>query len=57
MKRLRLLAVTALAAASIGMAAPPASACPPDGPCPCTDNAPNRLYKKLTGEDLFSCPW
>jgi hypothetical protein len=57
MKRVRLIVVAALATASIGFAAAPASACQPDGPPCCYDNAADRLWLKLTGEHLFSCPW
>lgn len=54
MRRLRLLVVAALATASLGLAAAPASACQPDAPC-CTDNGLNELWRKLTGDDLFIC--
>lgn len=59
MKRIRLVVVAALAAASIGVVAAPASAaCDPDGrPCCPHDNAVDRLWVKLTGEHLFTCPW
>jgi hypothetical protein len=58
LRRIRLLVVAALATASLGIAAPPASACQPDVPggC-CEDDAPNVLWRKLTGEDLYKCPW
>lgn len=56
MKRMRIALVTALAAASLGIAAPPASACPPEDqpPCPC-DNA-NEYFERLTGQPrLLNC--
>lgn len=58
MKRLRYVTVAALAAASIGFGAAPASACPPDvfgGGC-CHDDLPNVLARELTGNDLYTCP-
>ena len=59
MKRLRIALITAVAAASLGIAAPPASACPPDdsASCPCggEDSKVEALYRKLTGKDLFNC--
>lgn len=54
MKRIRLIVVAALAVASLGVGAAPASACQPDGPC-CTDNAVNERWRKHFGEDLFIC--
>lgn len=54
MKRIRIFVVTALAAASLGLVAAPASACQPDANC-CTDNALNERWKKHTGDDLFIC--
>ncbi|HEX2058144.1 MAG TPA: hypothetical protein VHI71_07220 [Actinomycetota bacterium] len=59
MKRIRLFVVAALAAASLGVTAAPASAsCPPEeGPCCPHDNPIDRLWVKLTGEHLFNCPW
>ena len=58
MKRIRLLVVAALAAASLGVTAAPASACTPDeGPCCSHDNVADRLWYKLTGEYLIHCPW
>ena len=58
MKRLRIAVVTALAAASIGFGAAPASAqtCPPEEPPMCCHNsAVNVLWRKLTGDDLYIC--
>lgn len=58
MKRIRYIAVTAVAAASIGFGAAPASAetCPPDEPAICcSESAVNRLWRKLTGNDLYVC--
>lgn len=58
MKRLRLLVVGALAAASLGLGVPSASACQPDGPCPCADEPGrtlNRVWNDLTGHNLFQC--
>lgn len=57
MKRIRYIVVAALAASSIGLTAAPASACQPDNPPCCQDNAPDRLWYKLTGQHLFTCPW
>ena len=58
MKRFRIALVTALAAASLGVAAPPASACPPDEqmPCPpCGNEKIDAYWQKLTGRPLFNC--
>jgi hypothetical protein len=56
MKRIRYIVVIALAAASLGIGAAPASACVSDnGPC-CEDDAPNVLWRKLFGHDLYQCP-
>lgn len=59
MKRLRIALVTAVAAASLGIAAPPASACPPDDQVGCpqcpNDDKVNALWQKLTGRPLFNC--
>lgn len=58
MKRTRLILVAALAAASLGVGAAPASACDPEvQPCCPNDDPVNRLYEKLTGEPLIRCPW
>ena len=62
MKRMRYIVVAALAAASIGIAAVPASAsgggcAPEEGPCCPHDNPVDRLWVKLTGEHFFNCPW
>ena len=58
MKRMRYIAVAALAAASIGFGAAPASACQPDVPSGCCEShPPNVLWRKLTGNDLYQCPW
>ena len=58
MKRIRYIAVAAVAAASIGFGATPASAatCPPEEPwlC-CSESVVNRLWRKLTGGDLYVC--
>ena len=57
MRRLRFVVVAALAAASIGFGAAPASACQPDveGGC-CENHWPNVLWRKYTGNDLYTCP-
>ena len=58
MSRLRIALVTAVAAASLGLTASPASACPPDDQVscpPCGDSKVEALYRKLTGKDLFNC--
>ncbi len=59
MKRLRYFVVAALAAASIGFGAAPASACPPDEQMPCQpcpgDETVDALWRKLTGHNLFVC--
>ncbi len=59
MKRLRIALVTAIAAASLGVAAPPASACPPDEQMPCPpcpgDERVDALWRKITGHNLFVC--
>ena len=56
MKRLRIAVVTTLAAASLGIAAAPASAskCDPDGVCPTCEGPAivENLYWKLTGHEL-----
>ncbi|MDQ3981196.1 MAG: hypothetical protein M3271_00785 [Actinomycetota bacterium] len=60
MKRIRYLIVAALAAASVGIAAPPASACPPDEqmPCPpCGNETIDAVWRKITGHNLFVCPY
>lgn len=58
MKRIRYIVLTALAAASIGVAATPAYACPPDGYCPpCGNEKIDAIWRKLTGHDLFTCPF
>ena len=58
MRSIRILAVAALASASIGFAAAPAMACDPEvQPCCPHDNAVDQLWKKLTGEYLIHCPW
>ena len=58
--KLRVLVAAALASATIFVGAAPAQAagCPPEteGPC-CNEGAVPALYKKLTGEELFHCPW
>lgn len=54
---MRLLVVAALATASIGFAAAPASAgkCDPDGVCPeCESEVVNNLMRKLFGQE-FEC--
>ena len=53
-----LLVVAVLALGSLGLGAAPASACQPDVPggC-CADDPPNVLWRKLTGNDLYQCPW
>ena len=57
MKRTRYLAVAALAAASIGFGAAPASAsaCPPDDQAPCQCESANDFFKRLTGQRLLNC--
>lgn len=60
MKRLRLIAVAALAVASLGLGAPPASACQPDGPCPCSEEPTvtiNNTWNRLTGRNLIACTY
>lgn len=60
MKSFRVIAVAALAAASLGIAAPPASACQPDGPCPCSEEPTrslNNTWNRLTGDDLIRCTY
>lgn len=60
MKRARLFVVTAVAAASLGIAAAPASSCPPDDQMscpPCGNEKIDAIWRKITGHDLFSCPW
>ena len=56
MRRIRLLVVAALATASLGIAAAPASAgkCDPDGVCPTCEGPAivENLYWKLTGQQL-----
>ena len=54
---MRYIVVAALAAASIGFGAAPASACQPDvqSGC-CEDHLPNRLWRKYFGHDLYQCP-
>ena len=49
MKRFRLVVVTAVAAASLGLGAGPASACQPENPClPCSKNETlNTVLRKL----------
>jgi hypothetical protein len=57
-KRLRIAIVTAVATASLGLVAAPASACPPDEQAycpPCGDSKVEALYRKLTGKELFNC--
>lgn len=59
MTRIRYVVVAALAAAAIGLGAPPASAtCQPDveGGC-CSDDLPNVIWRKYFGHDLYQCPW
>ncbi len=56
MKRLRLLVVFTVVTASLGLAAPPASAtpsCDPDTPCPCDDPVLT-LPRRVLGEP--PCP-
>lgn len=56
MKKIRVLAVAAIAAASIGITAAPASACPPDDQVQCcSESNANQLWRKLTGNDLYHC--
>ena len=59
MKRIRLLLVAALATASLGFAAAPASAgkCDPDGVCPSCESPEivTNLYRKLTGGQELEC--
>ena len=62
MKRFRLALVTAVAAVSLGLGAPPAAACQPDSPCPCAEEPTktlnetlNALWNRLTGRDLVHC--
>lgn len=61
MKSFRLVAVAALAAASLGIAAPPASACQSDSPCPCAEDPTrtiNQTWDDLTGKgDLIVCTY
>lgn len=61
MKSFRLLAVAALAVASLGIAAPPASACQSDSPCPCNQEPTptiNQTWDALTGKgDLILCTY
>ena len=56
--KIRLLISSALVAASIFVGAAPAQAgcMPEDGPC-CNEGTIPGLWKKLTGEDMFHCPW
>lgn len=60
MKRVRYVAVAALATASIGFGVTPATAsteCEPHPPACCPyDNPIDRLWVKLTGEHFFTCP-
>ena len=56
MKHIRhLLVVAALATASIGFTAAPASACPPDDQAPCQCEDANDFWKRLTGQRLLNC--
>ncbi len=60
MKSFRLMTVAALAAASLGIAAPSASACQPDSPCPCSEEPTrtiNNTWSNLTGRDLIACTY
>ena len=53
MKHWRIALVTALAAASLGVGAAPASACQPDRPCPpCSTNT---TWNKLMGLFGHNC--
>jgi hypothetical protein len=52
MRSVRVLVVTALAAASIGVAAAPASACQPERPCPpCSYNETWNKLMRLFGHN------
>ena len=57
MRHTRLLLVAVFATASLGITATPASACQPDvqGGC-CENHWPNVLWRKYTGNDLYTCP-
>ena len=57
MRRTRSLIVIALAAASIGVGAAPASAvvCTEEVPQCCANSPVNVLWRKLTGNDLYVC--
>ncbi|HEX2057104.1 MAG TPA: hypothetical protein VHI71_01940 [Actinomycetota bacterium] len=59
--RFRPLMVAALAAASLGISAPPASACQSDSPCPCSEpptSTVNQTWDGLTGKgDLILCTY
>ena len=60
MKRFRLLVVGAMAVASLGLGALPASACQPDSPCPCSEKPTqtiNGVWNKLTGKNLIACTY
>ncbi|MDQ3915463.1 MAG: hypothetical protein M3323_09075 [Actinomycetota bacterium] len=60
MKRFRLLVVGAVAVASLGLGAAPASACQPDSPCPCAEEPTrtlNNTWNHLTGRDLVYCTY
>lgn len=53
MKKVRIAVVTAVAAASLGLAAAPASACQPERPCPpCSTNP---TWNKLMGLFGHNC--
>ena len=59
MRKIRLLVVAALATASLGFVAAPASAgkCDPDGVCPTCEGPEivEHLYWKLTGGQELEC--
>lgn len=58
MRRVRLLVVTGIAAATLGLGALPAHACQSDGYCPpCGNEKIDQIWTKVTGHPLFHCPW
>lgn len=55
MKRFRIAIVTAMAAASLGIAAPPASACPNEDQPPCACENANDFFERRTGQRPLNC--
>lgn len=55
MRRTRLLVVAALATASLGIAAPPASACPNEDQPPCACENANDFFERWTGQRPLNC--